>query len=123
VLALFDAVSRTIGPRAFEQAGFHLPGRGKCVLTGRVEATLGGVKEVYVYVFPDDEFVNWQNGGTASALFHAGPKTITNLEVPLPDSGTYRVVVSNRHSYYTPKSVNASVSVSCVGSPTPQPVP
>lgn len=123
VLALFDNDTRSIPTRWFAQKGVHLASRGDCSLTGRIEAIAGGSKDISVYVFTDDEFVNWKNGGTASALFQSGPKTITNLDVALRDSGRFRVVISNRHAYWTEKAIRADVSARCVGSPTPQSLP
>jgi len=120
VLTLYENDTRTIAYQSFEQKGIYLPARGNCVLKGRVEAILGGSRDVSVYVFTDDEFINWKNGGTASALFQSGPKTITNIDLPLPDSGKFRLVISNRHSFWTEKAIRAEASARCIGAPMPQ---
>ena len=105
----------------FTPLGFSLASRGNCKLTGRIEVVSGGNKDLQIILFRHDDFINWKNNprGSGQAVFSGGPQTITALDVAVPDSGTYYLVLSNRFSAFTSKTSTGSADVVCIGSPVP----
>ena len=105
----------------FSMIGFSLPTPGKCKVTGRIEVVAGGNKDLLVALFRHDDFVNWRNNPQARGrtLFWAGPQTVTTLDVAIPDTGTFDLVLSNRFSTVTSKTAIGNAEVVCIGSPVP----
>lgn len=101
---------------------FRLSKRGECRVTGRFRTVAGGRLDIAVAMMSEDQFVNWRNAPREGApvLFWAGPQTVTTLDMPLSDSGSYRLVLSNRFSAFTSKRVLGNAEVRCVGSPQPE---
>ncbi len=109
------------GVGGFQAFGFTLSKPGHCKIIGRVEVLRGGNRDVIVSVLGHDEFTNWRNsrGAVADVLFQAGPQTVVNLAVPIPQAGTYYLVISNRFSTVTAKAITGSAEVTCMGAPVP----
>ena len=62
--------------------------------------------DIEVFVMPEDDFVNWQNGHPAKTLYNSGRVTVGTLNVNLPaDAGTYYLVFSNKSSLLTQRNV------------------
>jgi hypothetical protein len=112
---------KQVAPNNFVRVGFVLPSAGDCAVSGRVAVESGGGKDVAVFVFRDDDFTNWaNNAASTAATFHAGPQSVTSLDVPVREAGRYWFVVSNRFSLLTWKQYDGDVSVRCIGEPMPE---
>lgn len=77
-----------------------------CVITGRVLGVDGGNRDLDVLVLDRDGFTNWHNGTDGSALFVSRRASAATLNVPLPGPGEYSLLISNRFSVLTGKTVN-----------------
>ena len=68
-------------------------------------------------VMTEDSFLNWKNNprGEARAVFSEGPQTVTTFMVPFATAGSYHLVVSNRFSVFTSKTVKGTADVTCLG--------
>lgn len=117
VLALVDAEAVEIGPEHWLHFGFTVAHEAPaCRLRGRALALTGGNKDVEVYVLSADDYLNWRNGGVPpyTAAFSGPRQTATTLDVELP-AGEYHLVISNRFSVATAKTVQARARVVCAG--------
>jgi len=80
-------------------------------LQGNFTANGGTGNDVEVYVFAENDYVNWQNRHSAQTLYNSGKVTVGNFNVALPsDAGTY-MVFNNRFSVFTQKSVQVNASL------------
>ncbi|MBW3629404.1 MAG: hypothetical protein KY464_08920 [Gemmatimonadetes bacterium] len=86
-------------------APFEVRDPRPCTLTAQVLGLAGGRRDVEVYVLDDDGYLDWQKGVRPRALFESGRATLTSLEVELPSRGRYHLLLSNRYSIFTPKTV------------------
>jgi hypothetical protein len=116
-LQLFQSTGTTLAASKFADFAFVIDSAGLCMLTGRVEATGGGKKDVQVLVMGEDQFTNWVNNaqGEGMALSANPRQTVTSLNVALPSAGQFRLVISNRFSVMTPKDVRGEAEVTCQG--------
>ncbi len=81
-------------------------------LKGHFQAAGGSGNDVEVYVMNEDEYVNFQNGHSASPYYNSGKVTQDTLNLNLPsDAGTYYAVFSNKFSILTAKAVQANLSL------------
>lgn len=104
----------------FVAFGFTLDRAGSCTLTGRLEVVDGGAgRDIQVLAMAHDDFVNWRNNGRQQALYESPPQTITTLNVPFQQAGTYYLVLSNRMSVVSSKRISGTPTVTCMGPPTP----
>jgi len=123
-LSLFISTGTLLAAGSTLHPGVNLPSAGDCKLHGRVEVVAGGIKDVQVLVLTEDDFRNWQNNPAAkvSQVFAGGAQTITNIDVRLPLSGQYRLILSNRFAALTSKIIRGDIAVTCIGSPMPEPI-
>lgn len=123
-LVLFESTGATVAATKFTEFGFVLDSLGVCSLSGRVEATAGGNKDVQVLVMGEDQFTNWVNNpqGAGTALASNPPQTVTTLNVMLSQPGRFYLVISNRFSMFTPKDVKGEAQVTCRGGVQPRPL-
>jgi hypothetical protein len=121
-LVVLQTTGTNVNAAKFSDFGFVIDSAGDCMLSGRIEALAGGNKDVQVLLMRDDEFVNWQNSpqGQAMALFSSPYQTVTTFDVPITIAGRFRIVVSNRISTFTQKSIKGSATVTCVGGVQPR---
>ncbi len=88
--------------------------RTMCSISGRVLGLAGGQKDVEVLVMTEDDYLNWANGHEAKAEFQSGQKTAVTLDWPVLGAGKHVLVVSNRFSPYSAKTVQMQrVGVTC----------
>jgi hypothetical protein len=117
------APNKPISP-GFAAFGFTLNSDGSCTLAGRLEVTAGGSgKDIQVLVFAHDAFVNWRNNGQGRPIYASPVQTITTLNVPVRQAGTYYLVLSNQMSIVSGKTVSGTATVTCIGAPMPANVP
>lgn len=77
----------------------------RCHLTGQIEVTSGGAKDVQVFLTSADEYKNLVNGHTAKSYIATDKTTLVNLDLLIADGGPKVVAVSNRFSTITRKRV------------------
>ncbi|MCL4339741.1 MAG: emp24/gp25L/p24 family protein [Thaumarchaeota archaeon] len=82
------------------------------VLSGNLQASGGSGNDVIVYIFDSTDFINWQNGHTASALYSTGQETAFNINIGLPSGDTYYVVFDNTFSLFSGKTVTGTLTLS-----------
>jgi hypothetical protein len=89
------------------------PGATSVLLHGNFTASGGLSNDVEVFVMPEDDFVNWQNGHSAKTFYNSGKVTVGTLNVNLPaDAGTYYLVFSNKSSLLTQRNVLVDAALS-----------
>jgi hypothetical protein len=85
--------------------GMEITDERPCRLRGRVETTQGGRHDTDVLVLDVDGFTNFQYNRGFGTLYAARRTAAVTLDVPLPGTGTYYLVLSNRFSAFTGKTV------------------
>jgi hypothetical protein len=75
-------------------------------LHGNFTASGGMGHDIEVFILPETDFVNWQNGHNAKTFYNSGKITVGSLNVNLPaDAGTYYLVFNNKFSLLNPKTI------------------
>lgn len=81
-------------------------GATSVLLRGNFTASGGTGNDIEVFVLPESDFVNWQNGHNAKTVYNSGKVTVGTLNVNLPaDAGTYYLVFNNKFSLLTQKTI------------------
>lgn len=88
-------------------------GSPPCRLTGRVIGLAGGNKDVDVLVLDEAAFSGWQEGKDFTAVFEEYQTSDATLDISFREPGEFYVVVSNRFSIFTTKTVHADIEVTC----------
>ena len=81
------------------------PDRRMCHLTGHIEVTSGGTKDVQVFVTTADEYKNLLNGHATKTYFGTEKMTVVNLDVRLSTPGPMVLAIGNTFSTFTGKRV------------------
>ncbi|MBD0319805.1 MAG: hypothetical protein ICV87_05700 [Gemmatimonadetes bacterium] len=76
-----------------------------CTFRGRVQGVEGGNRDVEVYVLDEDGHANWHNGVEPRALYETGRTSASTIEIPIEGEGRFHLLISNRFSVFTPKTV------------------
>ncbi len=90
-------------------------------IVGHVTASGGSGNDIEVVVFTETQFINWKNKHNQGSLFASGQVTAGDVDVPLAESGTYYVMLSNVFSSFTPKTVEGKIALVWTPPPPPQP--
>lgn len=86
--------------------GMEITDERPCRLRGRVETTQGGRHDTDVLVLDVDGFTNFQYNRGFGTVYAARRTAAVTLDVPLPGTGTFYLVLSNRFSTFTGKKVH-----------------
>lgn len=81
------------------------PGQPTCRLTGHVQVTQGGNRDVRVFVMTADDYANMANGHEAEVSFQTDKTTAVNLDVVTTTPGPKVLAISNTFSVLTGKHV------------------
>lgn len=85
-----------------------------CVFSGQVTGLSGGDRDVKVFLLDEQGYEQWHDDDPPAALFDSGRTSSAALEVSLPGPGEYALLVSNRFSFFTGKTVRVeSARVTC----------
>lgn len=85
-----------------------------CRLTGHVQGTAGGDRDVTLYVLDQEALGDWYDGVEPDAVYASGRSSSIDLDVEIPSPGTYTLLISNRYSFMTDKLVRAEdLTVTC----------
>lgn len=76
-----------------------------CTFSGRVQGLEGGSRDVEVYLLDEDDRANWHDGIKPTPVYESGRTSATTVHLPLPGEGRYHLLVSNRYSVFTAKTV------------------
>jgi len=82
------------------------------MLVGHLQASGGTGNDIEVLVLSESDYQNWANDHKVTPLYNSGRVTAADLNVSLPATGNYRLVLSNSFSVMTPKTVEGRVSLS-----------
>ncbi len=66
---------------------------------------------LYVSVFDDLNFRNWKAGGDSKVFYNSGKVVVGEIDLSIQVAGTYHLVFSNTHSWFTQKNVEAAVDL------------
>jgi hypothetical protein len=83
-------------------------------LRGKAEAAGGANNDMRVFVFDQEQFLTWTKQPRPleiRAVFDSGRGHLISLEVPLPSSGRYYVVIDNTFSLLSGKTVVADINL------------
>jgi hypothetical protein len=105
VLPLLDARALRVPAGTSHSVSFRVSDERPCVLTGRVLGVAGGRRDVEVYVLDRDGIADQSSTTGGKALFRSGRTSAVGLEVRLPGPGDYHLLLSNRFSVVTDKTV------------------
>jgi hypothetical protein len=82
---------------------------GDPTVEGHISASGGTGNDIQVLIFTDSQFLNWKNGHEVTPIYNSGQVTAADVHALLPDPGTYHVILSNKFSALTPKTVEGSL--------------
>ena len=97
--------ARRLGAGEYVAWNFTLNDTRPCRLKGRITVTEGGSHDVDVVVTDADGYENFRNGHEFGTYFQQRRTSAVTLDVPLDGFKTYYLVVSNRFSVFTGKTV------------------
>jgi hypothetical protein len=103
---MMDARSEQLDGGQYMVYTFDLRGWGPCSVRGYVGVTAGGSRDVDLYFVDEAGFSFFKQGTEFSAYLSRGRTTGENLDLTLPASGLYYLIVSNRFSWLTGKTVD-----------------
>jgi hypothetical protein len=92
-------------------------------IVGRVTATGGTGDDIVVAVLSDADFTNWSNGHRGAALYNSGQVTTADVKVSIPEPGDYVVLLDNKFSGMTAKTVAGKLRLVWDDPPPPPPPP
>jgi hypothetical protein len=112
-LNLANGEAKEIGAGELYHYTFQLPDR-VCAVTGRVLGVSGGNKDFYAALMSDDDYRNWTTNHEGKVFWQTDPQTAAaTISASLRGPGTYHLVVSNRFSMLTAKTVEITAQVEC----------
>jgi hypothetical protein len=76
---------------------------------GNVTASGGAGNDIQVLIFTDSQFLNWTNGHEVTPIYNSGQVTADDVHAVLPGPGVYHVILSNKFSAFTPKTVEGTL--------------
>lgn len=76
-----------------------------CVLKGQFVASGGSGNDIKIAVYDAMNYLNWQNGHSASAMYQTDKLTTGEFNLPIKTSGKYYLVVDNSYSWFTDKVI------------------
>lgn len=92
-------------------------------IVGRVTASGGTGNDIIVAVLSDADLTNWSNGHRGPALYNSGQVTAADVKVSIADPGDYVVLLDNKFSTMTAKTVAGKLRLVWDDPPPPPPPP
>ncbi len=105
VLTVLDEDALELPPGEHFDTAFAVSDPRPCTFRARVQGVEGGNRDVEVYLLDEDGNSNWHNGIKPAALYESGRTSASTIEVPLREKGRYHLLLSNRYSLMTAKTV------------------
>lgn len=102
-----------VNPLNFAYFKLDVPaGASSVLLHGDFTASGGLGNDIEVFLLPESDFVNWQNGHNAKTFYNSGKVTIGTINVNLPAAqGTYYLVFNNKYSLLARKSIRVDAAL------------
>ncbi len=69
----------------------------------------GSGNDIKVYVFDEDNYINWENGHSVTPLYDTGKETVGDFSVPVTSGETYYIVLDNSFSVISKKYVKTHI--------------
>lgn len=102
----------TVNADSYESYQFSVPsGASSVSVSGSFTASGGSGNDIVVLVMDSTNFVNWQNGHSASTYYNSGQVTTGTISASLPAGATYYLVYSNTFSIFSSKTVQTTVDL------------
>jgi hypothetical protein len=106
----------TVPAGSYEYYQFSVPSGATLVtVSGPFTASGGSGNDIDVFVVDQTNFVNWQNGHSATSYYDSGQVTTGTVNANLPGSGTYYLVYNNSFSAASSKNVQTTVDLTYTG--------
>lgn len=105
VLTVLDEPALELPPGEHFDTAFAVSDPRPCTFRARVQGVEGGNRDVEVYLLDDDGNSNWHSGIKPAALYESGRTSASTIEVPLEEKGRFHLLLSNRYSLMTAKTV------------------
>ena len=74
-------------------------------LEGNFTAHGGSGNDIEIFLLGHNDFINWQKGHPSRAYYSSGKTTVGNIQANLPPGNQYVLVISNKFSLFTDKTV------------------
>lgn len=104
-ITVMDEGALELPPGEHFDTAFAVSDPRPCTFRARVQGVEGGQRDVEVYLLDEDGNSNWHNGIKPAALYESGRTSASTIEVPLEERGRFHLLVSNRYSLMTAKTV------------------
>lgn len=105
VVRVLDEDALELPPGEHFDTAFAVSDSRPCTFRARVQGLEGGQRDVEVYLLDEDGNSNWHNGIKPAALYESGRTSASTIEVPLRQKGRFHLLLSNRYSLMTAKTV------------------
>lgn len=114
VLSLLEPQAVQIDAGDHFERAFEVSDPRPCTFSGHVEGLSGGGRDVEVYLLDQRGLDQWHDEIEPDAVFASGRTSSASVEVPLPGPGRYALLLSNRFSIFTHKTVHLDAArVTC----------
>ena len=80
-------------------------------VSGSFTASGGSGNDIAVSIMDYSDYVNWQNGHSATAYYTSGQETTGTITASLPSGATYYSGIRQSFSTFSDKNVNTQVNV------------
>jgi hypothetical protein len=111
---MMDARTVNLDGGQFMVYRFDLRGWGPCSVRGHVAVTAGGSHDVDIFFVDQAGFDIYKQGGEFGPYFARTRTTGENIDLTLTSPGVYYLIVSNRFSWLTGKTVDfGTVTAEC----------
>jgi hypothetical protein len=106
--------SLSVNAGSYSWYPFTVPaGASAATVTGHFQAAGGTGNDIKVYVLDEDGFVNLKNGHGTRTFYNSGTSTQATITAVLPGtSAKYYLVLDNRFSPESPKTVQVNATLS-----------
>lgn len=105
VVTVLNEPALNLPPGEHFDTAFAVSDPRPCTFQARVQGLEGGRRDVEVYLLDEDGNSNWHNGITPAPLYESGRTSAATIEVPLRQKGRFHLLLSNRYSLMTAKTV------------------
>jgi hypothetical protein len=80
-------------------------------MSGRIRAYGGSGNDIRVVLLNEVDYLNWINGHGGALLYDSGKITVSEPKVDFASAGPYYLVLDNRFSTFTPKTVTLKLDL------------
>jgi hypothetical protein len=103
--AIADEPYQRLSAGSYAWYPFELADSRACRLRGHIQVTDGGSHDIEMFVTDQDGFQNFQNGNELYTYLHERRTSAVTLDLPVQGFKKYYLIVSNKFSLFTGKTV------------------